>query len=316
MHGIGSAMVAGTTVALLVSSFPPGMRGRALGINVTAVYLGLSLGPFLGRIITQYLGWRSLFLVNVPFGLIVTALIIKKLEGEWAEASGESFDLTGTLIYSLMLFALIYSLTLMPSRSGGEFPLVGLIGLVAFIKWELQSNSPILNLDLLRKNRVFALSNLEALINYGATFAVAFLLSLYLQYIKGLDPRSAGLIMVSQPLVQSVLSPWAGNLSDRMEPRIVASAGMGITALGLAALIFLKDTTNLSFIVLILVILGIGLALFSSPNTNAVMRLMGRVQITPELYPQFIISTKAIFSVFTLLCVGGIFASLSRGRLR
>ncbi|MGQ9468357.1 MAG: MFS transporter [Nitrososphaerales archaeon] len=351
LQGIGGAMIFGTGVAILISVFPIGERGKALGINVGSVYLGLSLGPFLGGFLTQNFGWRSIFLTGVPLGLMITAFVFLKLKGEWAEAKGEKFDFAGSTIYSLMLIAIMYGLSLLPEISGAWLILTGALGILAFVKWETKVESPVLDVNLFRNNRVFTFSNLAALINYSATFAVGFLLSLYLQYIKGLSPQSAGLILVSQPVVQAIFSPLAGWLSDRIEPRIVASIEMALTTVGLFLFTILDEKTTLEFIVFSLIFLGFGFALFSSPNTNAVMssvkkkfygvasatlgtmRLtgqmlsmgiamlifaiyIGRIQIIPEYYSLFLISEKVAFIVFASLCFIGIFASLVRGKVR
>ena len=351
LQGIGGAMIFSTGVAILTSVFPPEERGRVLGINVAAVYAGLSLGPFVGGLLTQYLGWRSIFWANVPLGLLIIALIFWKLKGEWAEAKGEKFDIVGSLIYSLMLIAIMYGFTMLPELPGAGLILAGGLGIVAFVKWETKVKSPVLDVRLFGNNTVFALSNLAAFINYSATFAVSFLLSLYLQYIKGLTPQIAGLVLVAAPVVQAIFSPFAGRLSDKIEPRIVASLGMGLTVIGLIFFIFLGNTTSLWFIIAGLIILGFGFALFSSPNTNAVMSsvekrfygvasatlatmrqigmtfnmgmvmllfgiYIGRVQITPEYYPAFISSVNMAFIISAVLCFGGIFASLARGKVR
>jgi len=351
LQGIGGAMIFGTGVAILTSVFPVGERGRALGINVTAVYLGLSLGPFVGGFLTQHLGWRSIFLVNVPLGLIIIASVFWKLKGEWAEAKGEKFDFGGSIIYGLALVAIMYGLSLLPTMSGVWAIIIGILGILTFIRWEMKVGSPVLHMNLFKNNTVFAFSNLAALINYSATFAVTFLLSLYLQYTKGLSPQNAGLILVSMPAVQALFSPLAGRLSDRIEPRIIASVGMGLTTIGLGLLTFLDQNTAIAFILASLIVLGFGFALFSSPNTNAVMSsveaksygvasatvatmrqigmmlsmgiamlifaiYIGRVEITPEYYPVFVKSLKIAFVIFTALCFGGIFASLARGKMR
>lgn len=351
LQGMGSAMIFGTAVAIVTSVFPMGERGKALGINVSAVYLGLTLGPFLGGFLTQQLGWRSIFFFNVPLGLVVIFFTLWKLEGEWADASGEEFDLTGSIVYGFTLVAVMYGLSLLPDTRGVWLLVTGTAGLLAFITWESRVVHPVLDINLFRDNRVFAFSNLAALINYSATFAVSFLLSLYLQYIKGLTPLDAGMILVAQPFVMTVFSPLAGRLSDRIEPRIVASAGMGLTTTGLILLTFLDNGTTMLFIVASLVVLGFGFALFSSPNTNAIMSsvdkrfygiasgtlgtmrlvgqmlsmgiamllfalLLGRVQITPEYYSVFAESVRTAFIIFAFLCFCGIFASMARGRLR
>ncbi|HVP78014.1 MAG TPA: MFS transporter [Thermodesulfobacteriota bacterium] len=353
-QGFGSAMIFGTGVALLISIFPPQERGKALGINVAAVYLGLSVGPFLGGLLTSHFGWRSIFLVNVPLGLLAMALVSYKLRDEWAEAKGEKFDLSGSIIYCLGLIAIIYgfsSFSQWGAMVSSGLILLGVLGIFAFIAWEMKVKNPVLNVELFRGNRVFVLSNLAAFIHYGATFAVAFFLSLYLQYIQKLDPQSAGTILVFQPVVMAVCSPFAGRLSDRIEPRIVASMGMALSAAGLFLLAFLQGSTTLEFVIADLILLGLGFALFSSPNTNAVMssvekrfygvasgtlgtmRLTGQVlsmgiamlifavhightQITPEYYPLLLTSTRSAFVLFGILCSGGVFASLARGKVR
>ena len=351
LQGIGGAMIFGTGIAILTSVFPVGERGRALGINVAVVYLGLSLGPLLGGFLTEHFGWRSIFLLNVPLGLIIMAAIFWKLKGEWAEARGEKFDLSGSIIYGVALVAIMYGLSLLPAMSGVWVIIIGILGILAFIRWEMKVASPVLPMNLFKNNAVFAFSNLAALISYSATFAVAFLLSLYLQYTKGLSPQNAGLILVSMPAMQAILSPLAGRLSDRIEPRIIASIGMGLTTVGLVLLTFLNQNTAIGFILISLIILGFGFALFSSPNTNAIMSsvekrsygiasatlatmrtvgmtlsmgiamlifaiFIGRVEITPEYYPVFVSSLKIAFVIFATLCFGGIFASLARGKIR
>jgi EmrB/QacA subfamily drug resistance transporter len=349
MQGLGGAMIFGTGVAILTSVFPAPERGRALGVNVAAVYVGLSVGPLVGGSLTEHLGWRSIFFLNAFLGLIVIIAVLWKLKGEWAGARGEKFDYTGAIIYCLTLVTMIYGFSALPALPGVWLILIGVLGLVAFVRWEVRLEHPVLNIAFFRDNTVFRFSNLAALINYSATYAVAFLLSLYLQYIKSLTPEQAGLILVAQPVIQVICSPIAGSLSDRIEPRIVASTGMALTTTGLILLTFLSSNTELAFVLISLVILGLGFGFFSSPNTNAVMssvdkrfygvasgmlgtmRLtgqmfsmgvtlllfalyIGRVQITPEYYTLFLKSMKTAFIISAALCFAGIFASIARGR--
>jgi len=351
LQGFGGAMIFATGMAILTSVFLPGERGRALGIHVAAVYLGLSLGPFLGGILTEHFGWRSIFLVNVPLGLITIVSVVWKLKAEWAEARGEKFDIVGSVIYGLALLAIMVGFSLLPGMPGIGVIILGILGILTFVRWETRVSDPVLNINLFRENTVFTFSNLAALINYSATFAVTFLLSLYLQHPKGLSPQSAGLVLVSMPAVQAVFSPVAGRLSDRIEPRIIASFGMAMTTTGLGLLYFLGQNTSVAFILTSLIILGFGFAFFSSPNSNSVMssidrsfygvasatlgtmRLVGmmlsmgiaillftvyigRIEITPECYPDFIRSLKTAFGIFAILCFGGIFASLAGGKSR
>jgi len=351
LQGIGSAGIFGTGVAILTSVYPPQERGKALGVNVASTYTGLSLGPFIGGILTQYLGWRSVFYINIPFGLLILFLIFSRLKGEWAEAKGEKIDYAGSLIYCLTLVLIMYGLSRLPSVLGAWLLVIGVGSAVIFFWWEAKSTSPVLNVVIFKKNTVFTLSNLAALIHYSATFAVSFLLSLYLQYTKGLSAQSAGLILIFQPIMMAIFSPLAGRFSDRIEPRVVASLGMTCTCIALFLFSFISTQTSLVYISGILIFNGLGFALFSSPNTNAVMssverrfygvaagtlgtmRLvgmmlsmgmvmmifsvyMGKTRITPELYPLFLKSAKTAFVIFGVLCIADIFSSLARGRIR
>ena len=350
-QGAGSAMVFATGIAILSSVYPIEERGKVLGIAVAAVYIGLSCGPFFGGFLTHHLSWRSLFLINIPFGVLIILLIVFKLKGEWKGAAGQKFDLTGAIIYGTAIFAFMYGISILPGAMSIILILTGVVGLVAFVKWELVVANPVFEVNLFVTNRIYAFSCLAALINYSATFAVGFLLSLYLQYIKGLSPQGAGVVLVSTPIMMAIFSPFAGRLSDRVEPRVISSLGMGLTAFGLVLLIVLNNHTALMYIIASLMILGFGFALFSSPNMNAIMssvdkrfygiasasvgtmRLLGQVlsmgivtlifslfigraQITPLYYPMLIKSVRVAFIIFSGLCVGGIFFSLYRGQLR
>jgi EmrB/QacA subfamily drug resistance transporter len=351
LQGIGAAMLFSTSTAILVSFFPPEERGKVLGINTAAVYTGLSSGPFLGGIITQQFGWRYIYFINAFLGLICLLIAFRKLKLEWAEAKGEKFDLAGSIAYGVTLIIIMYGFSILPNMYGTYLIILGVIGFYIFSRFELKEPNPIFNMSLITTNKAFAFSNLAALINYSATFAVGFLLSFYLQYIKGYNPQKAGLILVSQPIIMAVFSPLAGKISDKTEPRVVASAGMIITTIGLFILIFLKPDTSIIFILVSLVFLGFGFALFSSPNTNAVlssvdkkylgvaastlstMRLTGQMfsmgvalliisifigksSITTENNSALLNGIGIAFILFTILCFAGIFASMARGRIR
>jgi MFS family permease len=351
IQGIGSGMFFGTTMAILTSVYPPGERGKVLGITVSAVYIGLSSGPFIGGILTTQISWRSLFALTFLLSFSVLALIFMKLKGEWAEAKGESFDIWGSLVYGLSLIILIVGFSLLPDKKSIGLILLSVSGFIAFVVLEKRVASPVFQMDLLRHNKVFALSNLAALIHYSSTFAVTFLLSLYLQYIKSLNAQTAGLILMAQPVMMALFSPLAGKISDRIEPRLISSAGMALTSCGIMLFTRLTADTHLFYIVATLLLLGFGFAIFSSPNMNAIMSsverrflgvasgsagtmrvlgqlfsmgiatlvlavTMGRVPITAAVYPQLIKSIKITLIIFSGLTFAGIFASLSRGNVR
>ncbi|HHX51691.1 MAG TPA: MFS transporter, partial [Clostridia bacterium] len=272
LQGIGSSMIFGTGTAILTSVFSPQERGKVLGINVAAVYIGLSLGPVLGGFLNHRLGWQSIFFFNFVLGVFVFFLILSRLKGEWMGADQEKFDVFGSFLYSSGLITFMYGLSSFTSTHWAKYLLVsGIAILVVFVSYETRIKHPLLDLSLLIRNITFAFSNIAAFINYSATFAVSFLLSIYLQLVKGYDSQMAGFILLAQPLVMALLSPFAGALSDRVEPRKVASLGMGITSLALLALCFITGDTPIWLVMINLVFMGSGFALFSSPNTNAVM---------------------------------------------
>jgi predicted MFS family arabinose efflux permease len=227
----------------------------------------------------------------------------------------------------------------------------GLIILWVFIKWELQNLHPIINIRLFKNNRIFILSNISALINYASLFPISFLLSLYLQMVRGFNAETASLIMVGQPVMQVIISPLAGRLSDRIEPRIVTSIGMAISCLGLTIFGFITPDTSILAIIFTLMVLGFGFGLFAAPNTNAIMssvehkyyglasaalntarnmgqmfgmslmaiilsQVMGKVVITPEHYTAYINACRTVFSVLAVISFMGIFTSLVRGKVR
>jgi EmrB/QacA subfamily drug resistance transporter len=349
-QGLGGGMVFGTATAMLISVYPPARRGRVLGWNIASVYLGLSLGPPIGGWIVGAWGWRAIFWLNVFLSLGALGLTLRYLDHEWREAAGEKFDTIGAAAYALSVIALMYGFSTLPARHGYFALAAAVIGLFLFLRWEARTASPLMEVRLLRENRVFAFSNLAALINYAATFAVGFILSLYLQYVKGLPPQQAGVVLMSQPVMQALISPIAGHLSDRIEPRLISSAGMALSAIGVGLLAFIGTATSLLFIGVSLLLLGTGFGLFSSPNTSAIMgsverrqyglasamvgtmRMLGQMfsmgmaalvialfvghnRIGPQNQAAFLGGVHLLLAGFAALCLMGVFASLARGTL-
>lgn len=348
-QGIGGAMIFSTGTAMLISAYPFAERGKILGINIAAVYIGLTCGPFIGGLLTEHLGWKTIFIFNAALGVSAAGFAAFIPKEERPAAGNEDFDLIGSFLYAIALFALMYGFSQLPSPIGGALIVIGMICFIFFIRRQLKKPFPLLNIHLFMDNRIFAFSNLAALINYCATFAVTFLLSLYLQHVKMMTPSQTGIVLVIEPLLQAIFSPLAGRLSDRHEPRIISSIGMALTVIGLWGLIFIAADTSIHYILLCLVFLGIGFAFFSSPNVNAVMssvenkyygiasatqatmRLVGQMlsmgiamlvfawiigsrSITHENGALLIVSAKVIFGILTVTCLAGVFASLARGR--
>jgi EmrB/QacA subfamily drug resistance transporter len=348
VQGIGGAMMMSTGMAIITSAFPPNKRGKMLGLAVSSVYLGLTVAPVVGGIMTQTFGWHSIFLVGGILGFFIIAAIIFMVKTEWREAKNEKLDYPGSLIFMISVFLLMYGFSELPSLRGIVMAFLGLLSMILFVAFELKAETPVLNIRLFRDNRVFAFSNLAALINYASTFAITFILSLFLQYAKGLQPRDAGLLLITQPAVMAGTAFFAGRLSDKIDPRFLSSLGMGIIVVGLIFLCFLDQNTGNVFLISSLVIVGLGFGTFSSPNTNSVMgsvekkylgvasatvstmRVMGQIfsmaiaamvfhiflgdaKISNENLLQFIQSSRVLFIIFAILCFIGVFASLQRG---
>ena len=351
IQGIGGSMTMTTAPAILVMAFPQEQRGRVLGISVSAVYLGLATGPFVGGILTQQLGWRSVFIISSLFGLfaaIITFLFLGKDKKEKIQAP---IDISGSITYALALMALVFGSSKIPETTGWLLLATGALLLGTFVFIENRSQNPVIDLRLFSRNRLFAFSNIAALINYSATFAIVFLLSLYLQKIQLLSPQKAGTILLAQPLVMAILSPVAGQWSDRIQPRYLSSLGMALSAIGLLWMVFLNQETSHTVIVLNLILVGLGFALFSSPNMNTIMssvnkdqyaiasgvsssmRVVGQIvsmtivtffmawflgkssimEVSNEL---FMNSVKWAFSAFSLLAFVGVYFSMARGNIQ
>jgi EmrB/QacA subfamily drug resistance transporter len=350
LQGLGASMFVSTGMAILTSIFPGKERGRVIGIYVAAVYIGLSAGPFFGGLLTQYFGWRSIFIVMLPLGGFSLLLTLHYLRDEWKGEAGQQFDVIASLLYVFAILFLVYGATKLPQIIGIVLLFTGSVIFTIFIRHQLSARFPVFDVHLFTTNKTFTYSSLAALLNYSATFAVTFLLSLYLQYIKAMTPQTAGMILMAQPLMMALLSPLAGRLSDRIEPRLIASAGMTVTVFGVTVFSFLQPGTHINLIIANLVVLGCGFALFSSPNMSAIMgavrredyglasgavatmrllgqmfsmamatvvlsMIIGRQAITPENYDLFLRCLRIIFTISAVLCLCGVYFSWFRGSL-
>lgn len=349
MQGLGAALIYATSNAILTASYPPNQRGKVIGISVTGVYIGLTLSPLLGGIMTQYLGWRSQFWFNIPFGALIILLVLFKVKGEWTSEKREKVDYLGSIIYASFLFFLIFAFSLLPSIQGYIFILVSILGAVVFFFWEKRITNPVLNFDLFKNNRYFSFSCLVSIFFYVSTIALALLLSLFMQYLKGMSPQEAGYILLIQPLMQAIFSPIAGRLSDKIETRKLVSGGVLFVIIGIIPLIFLDSNYPIHLIAISFGFIGLGTAFFSSPNIRAIMSsvpksslgiaaglegtmrtigqtlsfgvltvvfavIIGDVDILPVYYPQFITSARVICITFLTISFISLVFSILRGK--
>ena len=339
LQGVGCAMIFATGIALLISIFPQNKRGQVLGINTAAVYIGLFMGPLLGGFLAQNFGWRSIFFINVPIGLFALALIMTRLRGEWKGSPGDKFDLSGSIIYIFSLTALMYGFSTLHDFSGKIILVIGLIGLAVFYMVIKSSDNRVLTLKIF-KNRITSFSGISLLLVTIATSAMWTLLSLYLQDLRGLDTMTTALILAVQPLAVALLSPLVGYLVDKNDHKSFIILGATIGTIGLLILTLLDVNTSLTQVVIGLVLVGVGLGLFSTPtNRNflgsltskyygigsatlstlvfigqtmslgillfVLTGLMGNVEIAPSNYPLFMEGLHISFFLFAAFCAGG-----------
>ncbi len=349
LMGVGSAMMFGTNIAILVAHVPSEKRGKILGINTAVVYFSLAVGPLLGGVMTQHLGWHSIFFLSAGISLFVIAGSTRYIHENWRSTDQQHFDWVGSLLYAAALSCLIYGFSRLPHIPGIALILGGSLLLLVFSMYEKKQKQPVFNIRLFLDNRVFRMSTLSALINYSATFAIAFMLSLYLQYIRGLTPRDAGLIIVVQSVIQAIVSLRSGSLSDRKSPALLATGGMGLIFFGLVGLCFLTETTRYFYIGGILMLLGFGFGIFSSPNMNIIMSSVGKqdygmasattgtmrltgqafsmgiammaisltvggVELSPEVHTSLMKAIRITFFCCALLCLLGVYTSSIRNR--
>ena len=341
--GIALSFINVTSMSMVVSAFAPEERGKALGINITGVYIGLSLSPVLGGILNYQLGWRSVVLFGVPFLLVILALLLTRIDDEWITFGDVPLDVKGSLAYGVGIVLFMYGFTILNEPLGVILTVLGVITLIIFGLIELRQDNPVFDIRFF-KNHKFLSSNFASLCAYLATFAVTTILNYHLQYIKGFDSQFSGIILLAAPLCQVILAPIAGRLSDKYVPQILAAIGMGLGTLSLVLFSFLNEATSLEYLIVSMIIYGIGFGLFSPPNTNVIMSsvppkdtsvasaavstmrtvgqamslgiltlvfsfVMGNVPIVEEYYPLLISSCQITCLICVVLCIASVFAS-------
>lgn len=341
--GISLSFFNVTSMAMVVNTFDPEERGKALGVTITGVYIALSLAPVLGGVLNYQLGWRSVILFGVPFLLVILVLLLTKIDEEWITFENVPLDVKGSIAYAIGMVLFIYGFTILNTHLGVILTVLGIIGLLIFGLIELKESHPVFDIRFF-KNHKFLSSNFASLCAYLATFAVTTILNYHLQYIKGFDSQTAGIILLAAPLCQVILAPIAGRLSDRYVPQILAAIGMGLGTISLVLFSFLNEATSLEFLIVSMIIYGVGFGLFSPPNTNVIMSsvppkdtsvasaavatmrtvgqamslglltlvfafVMGNVPIVEQYYPLLINSCQITCLICVVLCIASVFAS-------
>ena len=270
IQGASVAFINVSAMAMVVSAVKPQNRGKALGFTVTGVYLATSLSPVICGFLVYNLGWRSIFYVVIPFLVLCIVLIILKVPQEWQTYADDKIDKIGSIIYSIGILLFIYGFTNLINTNGLICTIAGIVLLIVFAAWELRQKSPVFNMNLF-KNTKFTSSNIAALCSYLAIMVVTTILNYHFQYVRGWNAQMAGMILIVTPIIMALLAPNTGKLSDRIHPQKLAAAGMAIATVALLILTFLNKDTPLYLVILAMVLQGIGMGLFSSPNMNAIM---------------------------------------------
>jgi EmrB/QacA subfamily drug resistance transporter len=342
-QAIGNAMIFANLNAMISSAFPVNERGRAFGLTSMGVFVGLIVGPILGGAITQIVGWRTLFYLDTIIG-IIAAYAITRFKHDWIDAEGEKIDVLGSFLLGLSLISIIYGFSNLTNKYGLFFVIAGIIGLSLFYFVEKRVDYPLINIGLFN-SKSFTFGNITAFINYGVFVSVGFILTLYLQYLKGYSPLTAGLIVSVQSIMMVLVSPFAGRLADRIDPGNVSTVGMVLTTIGVA-LMTLINFANAPYLGgFSLIIFGAGIGLFYASNTKVVMSavdkkyfgvasatlsdvrsmgqifamgivliiisaVLGNVQIVPSNYPELILSLRTSLIAIAVLSAIGIFTSI------
>ena len=283
MQGIGASMIFSTNIAILVGAFDEEHRGRVLGYSTCATYAGLSAGPVLGGVLNQKFGWRAIFIATAIvsaaafYGAFFKLPKGEKKSGILSLSSKAHLDYAGNILFVVSIVLTMYGLSSLNSLAGAPLILcLGILFFIFFIRTEMKTENPVIDVNLFRKNLPFTLSNLAAMVNYGSNFALSYLMSIYLQVVKGMSSQWAGVILITNTVIMTVLSPFVGRISDRHSPFKMSAAGMALCAAALGLLSFLSEDLSLAKIIMILALSGVGFSFFSTPNTNAVMSCVER----------------------------------------
>jgi len=342
-QAIGNAMIFANLNAMISSAFPINERGKAFGLTSMGVFVGLIFGPILGGAITEIVGWRTLFYLDTIIG-IIAVYVITRFKYDWIDAEGEKLDIIGSFLLGASLIAIIYGISNLNYKYGISLLIGGIIALSLFYLVQNRVEFPLINLDLF-KSKSFTFGNITAFINYGAFVSVGFILTLYLQYLKGYHPLNAGLIVSVQSIMMVLISPFAGRLSDKIDPANVSTVGMVLTTIGVALMTLINFQNALYLGGISLIIFGAGIGLFYASNTKVVLSavdknyfgvasatlsnmrsigqifgmsivtlfiaaILGDAQIIPSNYPGLIMSLRMSLVAIAALSAIGIFTSI------
>ena len=344
IQGAGVAFLNVSSMAMVVSAVKPQNRGKALGFTVTGVYLATSLSPVVCGLLVYNFGWRSMFYFVIPFLIMCLIIMVLKIPGEWKTYEHDEIDKFGSILYGIGILSFIYGFTTLVHPNGIIYTIIGIILLVIFVLWELKQKYPVFNMNLF-KNSKFTSSNIAALCSYLAMMVVTTILNYHFQYVRNWDAQMSGLILIITPIIMALIAPNAGKLSDKFNPQKLAALGMLIATVALSILSFLNGQTPLFLVIIAMILQGVGMGLFSSPNMNAIMSsvppkyaptasasqatmrtigqtmslglltlvfawVMGNLELSSKYALLIVKSSNIICIICTIACIIGVFSSL------
>jgi EmrB/QacA subfamily drug resistance transporter len=276
LQGTGAAMFMATVIATAVTTFPPGQRGRVLGMVSSFAAAGTLLGPPLGGFLTEAFGWRSIFFINLPIGLLGAIGVFLFVPRNQGTGGGvRSLDVAGATLFASFVAALLLGLGRGPAAGWGSAQVLGLLALAVafgalFVLRERRTARPLIDLRLLRR-RVFGLGILSALLYFALLTVTPFLFPLYLQEVLGWSTGTTGLVMTLQAVAMLLSSPLSGWWSDRIGSRVPALVALLLLLTSQLAIAFLGTDPPLWELGLLLALVGAGAGMFNSPNNSAIM---------------------------------------------
>jgi EmrB/QacA subfamily drug resistance transporter len=272
LQGTGAALLAVNSVAIITDAFPKGELGMGLGTNIMAMNIGAIAGFTIGGVMITTLGWRSIFLINVPIGIFGTIWGYLRLKEIRVKPVGEKFDFAGSILYCVGLSTILLALTIGDPLTTRNLMILagGVAFFVVVIFVELKQKYPTLDLTLF-KIRAYAAGTIAAFLNFLAFGCGPFLRSLYLQLILGYSALKAGILLIPMEVVVFIISPISGRLADRYGSRILSSVGLAINAAALFWFSTLNQNSSYGAVLISLVLFGLGAALFASPNMSSIM---------------------------------------------
>ena len=344
MQGVGVAFLNVSAMAMVVQAVKPQNRGKALGFTVTGIYLATSLSPVICGFLVHNLGWRSMFYFVIPFLVLCILILILKIPQDWKTYDDQPIDKLGSILWGMGILIFIYGFTSLVNLQGVILAVIGLSILVLFVVYELKQSAPVFNM-ILFKNKKFTSSNIAAICSYLAVMAITTILNYHFQYVRGWNAQMSGLILIITPILMAIIAPNSGKLSDKLHPQKLAAVGIGIASIALGILSFTNGDTPVYIVIIAMILQGIGMGLFSTPNTNAIMSsvplkyaptasasqatmrtigqtmslglltlifawIMGSLQLSTKYAAMIVQASQTICLICTGVCILAVFASL------